>query len=439
MRSFHNCSGRVRAMLVLSAPFLASGIRAQELQDAVEPIRPLPSLSQQLAPMGPEGLPLDPLAQERLSAPSNATSVFAGAAPSSRPGTLLESPFRVGPLEIRPHAEYTFTYGNGVSTSPGTQRTTAQHDISPGLLLETDHISLDYTPSLNYYSNRAFEDHLDHSAYFNAHASLTDWNSRLTQTYSSTQSPLIETGQQTKQETFSTGLAATYQYNEKVSFDLNLNQRIQSAEAFSNSREWSTTDWINYHLTDRTSLGVGAAFGYVDVSRGSDMTYEHALGRISSRITDKLNAEISGGMEIRQYLDQDGSDRLNPILNARLVYNPWQFTILSLAASRTVDTAIFEGYVTETSQLQALLQQRLFGHYFLDVDAGFRTSQFEGGTSPDLAGRSDDLTTVSVALRATVLTRGSASVFYRHSSNSSSLEIYSFDSDQYGFSVGYRF
>lgn len=427
------------SMAGMLGPFLFTPVMAQP----AHPVEPAPATGPVLSTPVPGARPTFPggdgsSEQGRALAPANATSVFDGAAPAPQATTLLEEVFQIGPFQVRPHADYTFTYGNGVSTSPGTQHTTAHHRISPGLLLQGAHVSIDYTPSLNYYSHEAFEDTLEHSAFLNALYSAGEWDFRLRQSYSKINSPLVETGMQTITETHFTNLGASYRYNEKISFDLNLDQRLQSVEGFTDSRQWSTTDWINYHATDRTTFGFGGALGYVHLSAGSDMTFEHLLGRISTAFSEKLSGEVGGGVEFRQFLDDDVT-RVNPLMNARLTYQLWATTALSLTANRSVDTSLYEGAITESTHFQAMLQQRLLGRLHFNLTAGYRMSEHQAAGVFAEVDRSDDLATVSVSLAATILARGSASVFFRHSTNDSTSELYTFSSDQVGFQLGYRF
>lgn len=410
------------------------------LRALAQPVDPPPSVTAPVPGSRPVPPGPDTPRREPVPGPANTTSVFEGAAPAFRPPTFLDNPFQVGPFQFRPHADYIFTYGNGVSTSPGTQHTTAHHRLSPGLLVQGAHITIDYTPSLNYYSEEAFDDTVDHSAFLAALYSAGDWDFRLRQVFSKSSSPLIETGTQTESKLYTTSVGGSYRYSDRISFDLGLDQRIQSVEQFNSSSQWSTTDWINYHFSDRSTFGLGAVLGYVDVSDGSDMAFEQVQARVTSAVSDKLRAEIGGGVEFRQFLDiADASTRLNPLMNARITYLPWENTMLSLSANRTVDTSLFENLVTESSHIQMLLQQRLFGRLTLNVSGGYRMSEQEGGNVPDQTGRSDDLTTVSVSLRAHILTRVTASAFYRYNTNDSTSDLYSFDSEQFGIQVGYRF
>src|SRR6185295_14033381 len=91
------------------------------------------------------------------------TSEFEVFAPASRL-MLSDSPLmRVGPVAVRPHVFYRFSYGDGLASAGTNHSSSTIHELSPGVLLGLgDHWTLDYTPTLRFYSSKEFRDTLDH-------------------------------------------------------------------------------------------------------------------------------------------------------------------------------------------------------------------------------------------------------------------------------------
>ena len=119
--------------------------------------------------------------------------------------TSTESPFRWGPVTLRPHALYRFIYGNGFDSTPVHSEYSVVHEFLPGLLFNLgSHITLDYTPTVRFYSSDRFRDGVDHNVILSAGGSYQDWTWGVSQTYSQSSTPLVETGVQTDQETFGT-------------------------------------------------------------------------------------------------------------------------------------------------------------------------------------------------------------------------------------------
>ncbi|HTX22405.1 MAG TPA: outer membrane beta-barrel protein [Candidatus Aquilonibacter sp.] len=380
------------------------------------------------------------------------------------------SPFQWGPVTVRPHVDYQFLYGNGVNSSPGQQQNTIVQTLSPGVLFDLgSHWTLDYTPTLNFYSSGSFQNTVDHSVQLGWGTGYGDWFFSGSQSCSFSSDPTVEIAAQTDQQTYSTALNAVYQINSKLSLDLGLSQNFnyigntQSStnqlQNLSNSREWSMMDWLNYHFRPRLSVGVGVGAGYVNEDAGPDSINEQYQGQLNWRATDKISFQLSGGLQDQQYLSGGAGDLLTPIFSASIQYQPFAQTYLTVGASRTVGTSYFENQVTENTGINADLSQRLLGKLYLDLNGGYGITKYVSTASLSNqigygAGRNDDTYSFSVRLTCPLLKRATISVFYQYSKNSSSqtgyLQFYQTDyllsqsafaytSSQIGFEIGYRF
>ena len=362
--------------------------------------------------------------------------------------TGLPQPFQYGPLIVRPHMDYAFSYGNGILAQPTNHQDTATHQISPGILVQYgSHWTLDYTPTIRLYSNRQFKDGVDHALALVGGTQYEDWNFGLSQNVAYSTQPTMETGAQTEQEAFGTGLSASHLLNDKMSLDLGLNQNFSYADQLQNSREWSTMDWVNYLFTPRLSVGVGAGFGYVNVDFGPDQTYEQFQARVKWRATDKLSLQLSGGGEDRQYSGSSAADSIAPIFTGSIQYLPFDNTRISVSASRSVSASLIPGSDTTSTSLGASVNQRLFKKFSLDVGASYNLSKYVaietisifGFNFPYLQNRTDDYYSFSVRLSHPFLRRGTWGVFYQYNDNQSSSQGLSYRGSQFGFNIGYRY
>jgi hypothetical protein len=357
---------------------------------------------------------------------------------------IADNPLQLGPFQLRPFATYRFTYGNGLNVTPGNQVTTALHEITPGAVLQSRHLSFRYAPTLRYYSSDAFKDGVDHAASANANFGLGDWVFNLVHSFSKTQSTLIETAAQTPQQSHNTSLSAHYQHADKTSFDFSLSQGIQEAEALNSSISWSSMNWANYHWTDNALVGFGAGGGYTKQDFGFDMTHEQVQGRIGWNPGLKLSVQLNGGLEFRQFSDSGVEDQLNPLFGASIGYTPWEATTFSLSANQSVGTSLLDAQATETKSISAGVRQRFLEILHLDLFAGFMMQDYQNvavqrSEATLETSRSDDILSFSAALGCTVFKKGDISVFYQHSQNESSAEGFTYDSDQYGFQIAYSF
>ena len=353
----------------------------------------------------------------------------------------LQQLFNWGPVSLRPlQANYSFTRSTGVQFQPGQAADTIIQTFSMGFPFSIgNHWTLNYTPSLTFYSNERFKNTLDHSVSLNGQTAYQNWSFGLSQSYIRSSAPLIETGAQTDLESFSTGLSAGYLINSKASLDFSLSQNLRLADRFNSSRDWAMSDGFNYQFWPKFSAGVSIGAGYTDVNQGSDMTYEQLNGRLSWQATDKLSASVSVGGEVRQFLDTDARPLSNPTFGVTVAYKPVDVTTISLSANRGVSASFFTNQVTESTTLSVGVQQRILKHFQLGLSGGYHTSSFVS-SDPGLATTRDDHGfTYGASFGFGFLKRATFSAFYNYGENSSSENDFAFSSTQVGFSVGYTF
>ncbi len=86
-----------------------------------------PALAQSVISSPPQTPATPPAVQEEQN--SNPMQVFAPAEAG-----VLPSAFQWGPVNVHPHLDYQFSYGNGIQSSPGRQQNSVVQQISPGIL-----------------------------------------------------------------------------------------------------------------------------------------------------------------------------------------------------------------------------------------------------------------------------------------------------------------
>jgi len=420
--------GRMPLRLLLAA-LLCSGLTS-----------PSPDAKAQDVLMPPPQISTTPPAVQEYQQ-QNQLQVFtpAGFAPTA-PQVLLQW----GPLTLRPHPFYRFLYGDGIASAQSNHVTTAVHYLAPGFLIGIgSHWTLDYTPAWTFYSSSQFRNTLDHSVTLAGGTTYADWILGMSQSYQSSSAPLIETGTQTDQETYSTALDASYRFNTEMSMDLTVNQNFRYVPQFEDSREWLSVDWLNYQFWPRLDAGAGIGVGYVNMQKGPDMSYEQFQGRVRWRATDKLAFQAHGGVEDRQFLSGGAPDLINPVVGGSIQYQPFENTKLQLTADRVVAVSILttssaQDQVTETSEVMGDLNQRLLGEFYLDVGGGYHTVKYVASTG-GFGGRRDDYYSFNMRLGFHLLKRGTVSVFYQRSDNSSTEPGFTFTSNQEGLELGYQF
>ena len=362
--------------------------------------------------------------------------------------TPPESLLEWGPITLRPHLLYSLSYAHGLQAAPGQPVNTTINEIDPGILLQLgNHWTLDYTPTLRYYSSRLYRDTFDNQVTLAGGTAYKDWTFGFTQSYVSSTQPLVETGGQLESDTYLTTLNALYGVSTALSLELNANQTFQylgqglPGEQLSDWRSWSTMDWLNYQLLPNFGAAVGAGFEYDYLTVGPDMTAEFVEGRLTWRAGRKLNVILSGGLQDRQFLDSGESDNLAPIFSLVAQYQLFEPTRLFLSAGRTVSPAFFAGQLNENTFVSGGVNQRLFRRLMLTVTGSYGKTTYQNTApiSAPTAATDFDNTSLNVSLNTAFLRRATASLFYQLTYYSSAAAVYNYDTYQVGFSLGYRF
>ncbi len=398
---------------------LVAGAQGQQV------LAPLPTIS------------TTPPAVEEVDTNSAGFIDFGNAVPGS---ALQQQPFQMGPLTLHPHFFYQLLYGTGIQSAPGLPRSTFTQNVSPGLLVGLGkNWTLDYTPTWTFYSNNQFHDTLDHAVALNGGASYGDWRLGFSQTYTRSDTPLIETGAQTLQQTYVTGLTASYRFNTVMSMDLSGSQNLTYYDKLTNTRQWSTLEWLNYQFWPRLNGGLGVGCGYNNVSVGPDSVFEQYEARVNWRATDVTSFQINGGLEDQQFLFSTTGDLVSPIFGAEVKYAPTRVTALVLDADRTVSTSPFVDETTENTDVTASLSQRLLKKLFLSVGGGYHWDTYVSTSSTVSIGRRDEYYSISASLTCVILKHGTMAATYQHSEDSSTEAGFGYNSNQFGFQLGFEY
>jgi hypothetical protein len=376
-------------------------------------------------------------------------------APAPSPGV-----FQWGPLDFHPHLLYRFLYGDGIPAGPTNHYKTVIQEISPGLLLDMgNHWSLDYTPTMRFYSDKHFPDSTDELVALSGKTTYQDWGFALSQTYASSFSPIVETEALGEQASYLTTLQASRQLGSQLSAQLGVDQSLMSSTYGSLSQEvwqWTANPALTYQLWSGFGIGLQGSLGYDAVAPGSDMTFEQLQGTLNWQPRDKLSMTATAGLEVRQLL---GSQMINPVFNGAITYRPWEQTAASLSASRVVTPSLYEDEVMVSTSVAATLRQRFLQNFNMEVSGGYSSTPFVGfatveAFNPDnhqvlpppplimttvQQNRTDYSRFVRVSLGSTFRQRGTISIFYSYNDMTSGLPGFALTSKQVGIEIGWRY
>jgi hypothetical protein len=346
--------------------------------------------------------------------------------------------------------DYQFSYESGLQVLPGQPQNSIVQTISPGVLFNLGtHWSLDYTPTLTYYSNNQLPNSTGQNISLIGGTTYENWIFGLSQQVSLITAPLIQTGGDTESQSYGTALTASYRFNGNMSVDLSATQNLTYVEQvqnipipqpLQNTMEWSTMDYLNYQLWTRLTIGIGAGFTYDSESASPDMTSEQLQARINWRVSNKFTLSCHAGLEDLQYLSGGLSSYISPVFGAAISYKPFDSTSLSLSAERGISPSLLLGENTTSTSLNIALRQRFLKKFSFDLSGGYVTDSYEAAAVVAVpVNRSDDIYTFSARLSWAFWQRARASVFYTYSTDTSSQNGFSFSSNQAGVELAYRF
>ena len=139
-----------------------------------------------------------------------------------------------------------------------------------------------------FYSNPQFSDSTSQNVMLNGSTQYEDWTLHLSQGYSYSDTPLVETDRQTQQTSYSTALMVSRALGSHLSAQGSLNQVITSSSEDIGStvnssqdlESWVLSGGLNYQTEFHLGVGINGAAGYNMTTPGGDMKFEQLQGTL---------------------------------------------------------------------------------------------------------------------------------------------------------------
>jgi hypothetical protein len=371
-----------------------------------------------------------PSSPGQIGSPYLGSSALAG--PARSPGFYVPTTPGLpiwGSLQAYPHMRYSLTYGNGFQTQPGSNSASLVNTVAPGVLFKLgEHWTLDYTPTLHFYTSGNLQDTTDEEVMLRGGTTYENWKLSLSQSYIDTTQPIIETGTQIEQSAYSTTFVAIRELGSKMSLESVLDQTFRYTTDLTTLHEWSDSEWLNYQFIPQFGAALGISGGYNELSVGSDIPFQKVSGRITFRPGPKLSLTVEGGAEESEFIHAatNAPSTLNPIFDVSAVYLFREKTTLTLNATRTVIPSLYQNELNVTTIVTADFHTPVSKNWSFDLTAGYTSEPFYsivpgpepvnfGGTPPRTflaTTRTDSRTNVRVSLSRVFHTRFTGSILY---------------------------
>lgn len=391
-------------------------------------------------------------------------------------GSAQELPplFKVGNVEVRPNASYSFVYDDNIflehkqkslnQNGGGGRDHDFIHTFSPGLRLlagdtvarQSAYMAFNYQARFLRFSKNSGGDAIDQNGDLQAGVYFNRLKLDLTQTLARNSDADVRTlaaNGRVRRVNYDTSLSANYEVSEKTQANLLLNQGIGDYQApLVDSATRSAALFLDYQVLPKVKMGIGGDIGYMQIDGTPDGTaanhnpnsvYYSGLVRMDWKATEKVTIGGNMGIQHMNIQEQGASDPTSFVFAVNANWKASERTSLNLSADRRrrVSNALGAQHNEETS-IAANLTQQLGDALSLTLDGGYTLSHYIA-TTRGAAGfiRDDRYLYVKPGLSYRFLERAQAGVFYQYRRNdaNASLNVNDFVNNQIGLELSYRF
>ena len=203
------------------------------------------------------------------------------------------------------------------------------------------------------------------------------------------------------------------------------------------SNEYVFRGFVNYRMTEKTRLGLGGVFGYLDVPGEYTQTYEQLLLRVEYIPSPKLLVAARGGVELRQYEDDD---RVSPRLALTAEWLPYvNTTFFANLFIREKSSALYndQSYTNYGGELG--VRQKFLQKFQLALSGGYQVLDYVSATTGEGTGLEEDYFFGRAAVSYSFRKWLSAEMFYLFRENTSTDANNEWTDNQVGIRVGTQF
>jgi Putative beta-barrel porin 2 len=304
----------------------------------------------------------------------------------------------LGFIDVRPKMDFAVTYDDNILISSSNQKKDFVYTLSPGALLgigdylqkESNYIRFEYVPTLTLFQHFSGFDFLEHYVRFESQYTFSRLQLRNYFEYDKLSGPNRDIGGRVNSDQYAAGLEATYAISDKTSLDVDAGLNILHYQSQIGSKEFLNHNWVNYNLTPKLNIGVGAAFGVLNPDKGVTQPYQQALFRVRFTSTAKLTFNGNAGVEFRQFASEGGT-RVTPVFGLSANYDVFPGTRLSLSGARTVtNSSSINGDDYTATRLGVGLNQHVIGRLSFNLEGGYENDAYRQTTAGAVGPQRED-------------------------------------------------
>jgi hypothetical protein len=235
-----------------------------------------------------------------------------------------------------------------------------------------------------------------------------------------------------RSNTYTTSVNASYDLTGKLFLSGQAGYARTDYETFVSSQIISGNIYLNYVYSPKLVIGLGTTGG-VTLNDGptGDEIFEQINARANYIVSGKISLSISAGIEFRQF---DGGESVSPVYDIAGSYRPFENTTITIAGSRNTRTsASLAGQDFSETSISLTFSQRLLSRFTLSLGIGYTNSEYLSASTGNATVRSDDYFYIEPAIDLNVTRYWSIGFYYLYREDSSTLALFSFYDNQFGF------
>ncbi|MGA1540052.1 MAG: hypothetical protein ACO39C_06495 [Chthoniobacterales bacterium] len=232
-----------------------------------------------------------------------------------------------------------------------------------------------------------------------------------------------------------------YDVSEKTSFDLELSQDSNIYNSpYNSSYYFQATAGMDYLILPKVRIGLEGTAGYTTAENNPDQTYQIINARAKYDLTGKVAIKATGGVQFNQYVTGGEAMRVSPVFSLGAEYLPFPNTTISLLGYRnlfvspSLDNQDYWATGVELGITQTIAQKFQVG-----VAGGYENDTYVSNLPGVDADRVDNFFFIQPQISYNFLRYLTATVFYEHRFNDSTLQVDTWYDNQVGFEISASF
>lgn len=232
-----------------------------------------------------------------------------------------------------------------------------------------------------------------------------------------------------------------YDVSEKTTFDLELSQDSNIYDSpYNSSYFFYATLGMDYLIMPKLRVGLEGTAGYITADNNSDQTYQIINARAKYDLTGKVAIKATGGVQFTQYATGGEPMRVSPVFSIGGEYLPFPNTAISLVGYRNLQVSpSLNNQDYWATGVELGITQTIAQKFQLGVAGGYENDTYVSNQRNVDADRVDNFFFIQPEISYNFLKYLTATVFYQHRFNDSTLQVDTWYDNQVGLELSAAF